>query len=903
MRVGAVLILCLSFFVSSLQAQRTQYGSIKGTVIDSASRLPLEAATVSVFSGADSSLVNYCLTNRKGEFLVRDIPVSSPCWFMISYSGSKTVVRNFVIPHDQKELSIEAVPMCKSYSSLDEVTVRGQKPPVMVKRDTMEFNAPSFKTAPNAVVEDILKQLPGVDIDKDGNITINGKKVTKITIDGKDFFGSDFKVASKNLPTDIIDKIQVVDNKSREALFNKTADGNEDKAINLTLKKGKNKGWFGRVTAGYGSDQHYESNGNANFFDGPKQLSFIGSANNTNKSASSGGDFNINNAQSSFQGGGSGINDTKAGGINFSNDFGKKIKMTGSYFYNRNNSKNVTLLQRENILPDTSFFYTSNNTSNYTNDNHNLNFDLDYKPDTLTNLHINSSTSFSKFQSSSGNAAFSNSIGGTLINSSENRLNGTSYGSNNSTDLFFGHRFKKTGRSFTIGANYNYNGQVSNNNNIGGNIYFKPGGTTGDSINQQSRSVSTNNSFSFSATWSEPLVKNLTVLLRYNYRSGNSQSNRVTHDFDTSTNRYDIPDTLYTDAFHSNNISQNPSLSFTYFKNKFRSTIGAGVQWIEQGTTTIDGSNTQIDQRYVNFFPTASIGYRFSKTGNLNLYYNGRSQQPSVQQMQPIPDNSNPLYVRLGNPSLQPSFYHSINFNAQQSNGKTFWYSGINFNLVQNQIVYATSYDSVGRQLSMPVNVNGNYGVSANLNFSRSWKNDGWQWRFSFGNFSSFNRNLTYTNNIESISRTYSLGQQIGLSATYKDWVTIMPNFNYRYNTIRYSVQSTNPISYNTKTIGADIFWNRPKRLIIENSIRYNYNSQTAPGFRNTVTMWNAAINYSIFKNRKGLLRLAVYDLLKQNLNIFHTVTQTYVDNTQVQTLQRYILLSFTYNIRGFSKN
>ncbi len=894
MRVSAGLFLCLLLVVSCLQAQRIQYGSIKGTVIDSASRQPLEAATVSVFSGSDSSLINYCLTNRKGEFLVKDIPVSTTCWYMISYNGLKTVVQNFKIPGVEKELSVGAIPLGKLYASLEEVTVRGQKPPVMIKRDTVEFNAPSFKTAPNAVVEDILKQLPGVEIDKDGNITINGKKVSKITIDGKDFFGGDFKIASKNLPTDIIDKIQVVDNKSREALFNKSTDGNEDKAINLTLKKDRRKGWFGRMTAGYGSDKRYESGGNVNFFNGSTQVNIISTANNTNKANFSGSDFNINNAQSSFQGGGSGITDSKAAGINFSNDINKQIKLTGSYFYNNGDNRNTTRLQRKNILPDTTFYYDADNNSTSTNDSHRFNVDVDYKPDTLSNLHLNSSYTISQSKSGSGNTAISSGTGGELINTSENTLSGTAYSTNMATDLFFGHRFKKQGRTITLGMNYNYSNQVSHNTNIGGDVFYLANGThTTDSINQQNRSDNNNNAVSLSATYAEPVFKNLNILLRYD---------RLTTDIDSITGEYDREDSAFTNAFQSSAISHNPGVTMVYTKNKFRSTMGAAIQWLTQQSTSVDGVNTQLVQRYTNFFPSASIGYRFSKTGNINIYYNGRSQQPSVQQLQPIPDNSNPLYVRLGNPGLQPSFFHNINFNMQQSDGKTYWFAGTNFNTTRHQIVYETTYDTLGRQISIPVNVNGNYGISGNINYSRSWKKKDWQLRFSLGGGDNFNRNISFINSVTTITRTNSTWEQVAFSFTYKDWLTVMPSFNIRNNNTRYSNESLQNVQFNTKMFGADVFWNWPRRLIIENNLRYNYNSQAAPGIRKSTTMWNAAVNYYIFKNREGLLRLSVFDLLKQNAGIYLATTQFYVENTQVQTLQQYIMLSFTYNIKSFVK-
>jgi hypothetical protein len=327
MRCLFLISLIFLIAVYSASAQRRPAGVIRGAVTDSTSGIALESATISVFEVKDSTLLNYTLSDMSGKFQLRSVPVQILYKIIISYNGYRTVAKLFRLDSMQRELKFDTFRLAKSYIELDEVIVTAEKPPVIFKKDTIEFNAGSFNTKTNAVVEDLLKQLPGIEVDKDGNITINGKAVSKITVDGKEFFGNDPLMATRNLPKDIVDKIQVTDNKTKEAIFNKTTDGTEDKAINITLKKDKKSGWFGRASGGYGSKQRYEATANVNYFNGKNQLSFIGNMNNTNRVNSGGRNNNRGNGNN-----GPGITESGSAGLNFSTEAGKKIKLNGSYF-------------------------------------------------------------------------------------------------------------------------------------------------------------------------------------------------------------------------------------------------------------------------------------------------------------------------------------------------------------------------------------------------------------------------------------------------------------------------------------------------------------------------------------------------------------------------------------------
>jgi hypothetical protein len=584
--------------------------------------------------------------------------------------------------------------------------------------------------------------------------------------------------------------------------------------------------------------------------------------------------------------------------VNFSDNLGKQLKLNGSYFYNNSHTDNFTRLQRRNILPDTSFYYNADNNSVNDNTNHRLTLNAQYTIDTLTEMHINTYLNTNQGNSITNNEAFSTGLQEQLINTSRNSYKSVSDGKYITSEFFISHRFRKQGRGITIGVNYNYNDNSSDNNNIGQNVFYKNGVfNSQDSVDQQSQVTNSGKVFTVTATYSEPLSKHLTALVRYNYNRNLNWSHKITNRFNDSTGKYDIADSAFTNVFRNLNEAHVPDLSMVFNKNKFRASVGSGMQFLTQDNFSLT-TNTLLHQNYINITPSANFGYNFSKTGNLSLFYNGRNQQPSIQQLQPVPDNSNPLYVLLGNPDLKPAFFHNINLHIRKSNGSSYWFTGLNFNTTRNQIINETFFDDVGRQVSQPVNVNGNYGFSGNMQYSYTWKRKDWTLRMNLGNNGNFNRNTSFINKVRATARAFSVSETVGLSFTYKQLLSVMPTFNIRFNKTLYSSQSLQDAEFNTKTFSLNAFWNQPKRLIVENNFQYYYNSQTAPGFKKGVIMWSAALNWLLFKKQQGIMRLAVYDILKQNAGIYRNITQTYIEDRQTQILQQYFLLSFIYNLR-----
>lgn len=897
--IAGLIVFTLCFF-AQLQAQRSRYATLKGTVIDSASHQPIEAATVSVFLIADSSLITYAITNKKGEFLIKEIPQSKPCRVMVTYSGLNTYMQDFIISPETKELMISTVQLRKAYDQLDEVIVAARRPPVLFKKDTIEFNAASFKTPVNGVMEDLLRLLPGLEVDEAGNITVHGKRVSKITVDGKDFFGQDFKIASKNLPRDIIDKVQVVDFKTREAMFNKTVTGIEEKAINITLKKDKKRGVFGRASAGYGTDKRYESGASLNYMSGPLMLNFIGNVNNINRTNLSEGDLSSGKPDGNFGTGARGITVTKGAGLNVGNEFSKELRMNGSYFYDNRHTLNAITARRQNFLPDTSFLH--NAASQTANDigGHRVNLDINYSPDSTTQLNLKVIYKAAKENSATSNEAASTTLGGETINTADNGFTSQSSAKNTDMELFVGRRLKKRGRAFSLNLNYNDGNRSAFNTNKGNIVFYKPGGgNQEEALDQKSKVADDNKRAGLSATFTEPLSKAISMVFRYGYLYTSGRADKRTHRLNPLTGRYDELDTLFSNAFRNRQWTHTPDWSVNYNTNKLNVTMGAGLQWLQQENRSDQAKNV-LKQHYTNLFPLTRIRYQFSKTGNLNLSYYGRSQQPSMEQLQPVPDNRNTLYIKLGNPDLKPSFFHNVDLNVQQYNTKGYWSLGLGLAIVQNQMVDDTWFDSV--QITRPVNSNGNYTLSVNMGFSRTWRKKNWSLRLALHNNGYYNRNIAFFNKAENTTQTYTFGQRVGLTYTYKDLLTLAPAFIIRYLDNRYSRQQTQHTENITKTLTVNAFVNWPKRFILEHNIQNIYNSRTAPGFPKGATLWNMAVNYQLFKDRQSIFRLSVYDLLKQNTSIYRAITPTYIEDSREQVLQQYFLLSFIYNLKQLGK-
>lgn len=904
-------------------------GVIRGTVIDSTTGKPLREASVSLLQARDSSYLAYTISDGDGNFLLRNV-APGRYRLLVTYVGYENGSR--LITTEGASTDAGTIRMNQKMTTLNEVTVVQERAPITVKQDTLEFNANSFKTQPNAAVEDLLKKLPGVEVSRDGTIKAQGQTVNKVLVDGKPFFGNDPKMATRNLPADVIDKVQMYDQQSDQSSFSGIDDGNRERTINLTTKRDKRKGYFGRNSLGGGTNDRYQANLNLNRFNNGRQMSLVGMGNNLNNQGFTAQDGAGINAGGGLAGGGGGsfmvtsnggggggfggnqqptnITSSKAAGMNFRDGLGKKAEVAASYFINDVSVRTEQTSRRQNILPaqtaggeataNRSFLTNQALTSTSRNTNHRFNMRLDWKLDSLTSLRFTPNVSYngSRFNSLT-NQEVQNQSGAALSrNTTDYGMNGN--GLNGMSNILLMRKFMKEGRTFSANLNTVLNQQDTRGINQATNLFF--GGTTGDRmtrINQQNEQGNNVWAHNLMLSFTEPLSLSKKLELRYNFANNLNLSSREVNDFDEVTGFYSRRNALLSNNFRNEyqthrigTTLQNRRLRYTY-------SLGFDVQQASlQGTNRT--TDTTLNRSFTNLLPVGMFSYNWTRNRTLRINYRTRINAPSVSQLQPVPDNTNPLQIRLGNAGLRPEYYNtlSMTYNTYRSAGSQSFFAMMNVNQVNDRIVNSTSFNASGVQTTQPVNADGYYAVNSYVSFGRRLMP--WKINLNLNTNLGFSRGIGFVNGQTNYSRNMTLGQGLSLNSAFNGKFEFGLMGNVTYQRATYSLQSAQNNAFFTNMADANIHWQLPFRFVLTTDVLYLNNMGRSAGYNQNVTLWNAGIARQFFKNKQGELKLQVYDLLNQNKSIIRNVTDTYVEDVQNRILRRYFLLSFTYNLRKF---
>jgi hypothetical protein len=929
------LIITLLFLFALVT--KAQQGQIKGLLTDSSATHPLPDATVALLHGRDSSLAATIFTDKKGAFSFSGLAPGSYRLY-ITFLGYQAVFKSVTVPAEQPTVDMGTIHLKGKGLLLNEVEIIQEVPPIVVKLDTLEFNAGSFKTRENAVVEDLLKKLPGVSVDKDGVITAQGETVKRVLVDGKPFFSDDPKLATKNLPADIIDKIQLIDRKSDQAQFTGIDDGNTEKTINITIKKDKKKGFFGRASAGYGDNDRFAVNSTLNSFRDNRQMSFLGSGNNVNNLGYTFGDvFNFSSNGNGGGGGGggggpvirtggggrgaaqstinslggnstTGITRNWNAGFNYNQDFGTKLKVNGSYFVNDTRTQTLRTSSKQTFLADTTYYYNQTAGSQTDNKNHRLNMRMEYQIDSMHSLIVTPSFSYNSGNTYSNNQYESldkdkvKTIDGSSVNSS----NATS--PNFSTTALFRKKFNKVGRTLSANLSFGYNTTDRQN-------YYKTTDThlTADSTpsftSGYDRLTNANNlgrNLGARFTYTEPIMRDRFLELSYAWNNNYSSSKNLTYDINNTSGKYDHLNDSLSNIFENVFTTQQAGIDIRTQKFKYDYTFGLNVQFSSLMNDNVS-RDTHIDQHTVNFFPSASFNYNFQKGKRLRFRYNGSTTQPTVTQLQPLPDLTSSLYVQQGNPDLKPSFSHSMNLGYNVFNNSTFrgFFTNVTANFTTNKIVNANRSDTSGKQYTKPMNANGAYNLNAfavnTLPIKKLNSSVNLNTNFNYSRDVSFSSTGTdFSNAIKNFTRSFGVTQGLTFNYTYKELFDFSTSASVNYSGARYAIQPSNNTNYFNYAFSFDYNVNLPAGFIIGSDITYTLNAGRAAGYNVDVTMLNAFVSKSVFKNKKGLIKLSGYDLLKQNVSISRNTGENYIEDVQNMVLQRYFMLSFTYFINKF---
>lgn len=892
--------------------------SIKGQVTDSLSG-PLPSSTVMLLNPKDSSLVNFGVSDVKGSFEIKNVN-KGEYLLKITFVGYANYMKRVTTPAETGIIDLGRIKMLPKSQELDAVVVLGEKNPVTVKKDTIEFNAGSFKTKTNATVEDLLKVMPGMEVETDGTVRAQGEQVQRVTVDGREFFGRDPKLATRNLPADAVEKVQVFDRKSDNAQFTGIDDGQREKTINLELKEEKRKGAFGNLMAGVGTEDRFQASGSVNKFGKGQQVSFLGMGNNINEQGFSIGDFmNFSGGAQSMMGGGggtrtitinaggggsagpainnggrqTGIMTNYAGGINFNKDLNKDTKLTSSYFYNHLDRDITINLERTNFLPDErlSNILTQLSKQISNNDNHRGTLMIDHNIDSANTLKFTANGSYSESEQNTLSASETRSLTDKTLLNENQRLtyNGQTALSLNSS-LLWRHRFAKKGRSMSTNLSLGLSSTDSDGNlNTTNTIYNQ---SPGEQLIEQTNTQTTDNqSLGASISYTEPLGGRKYLEANYNFQTNNNDVNREVYDVNGGTPVFNFP---LSNKYTSNYIYNRPGLNFKMNREKYSVTVGASYQM-----TSLKGDlisrDVKIDRTFENLLPTVRFNYDFSSFRHLRMDYETSMQEPTIQQLQPVVDNSDPLNIYVGNPDLVPAYVHRISANFTSFNPARFinFFAFVNSSYMKNAIVNSQSTDPMTyARTTQPMNVSSSKNLSANFNggFPVKKLNS----RFNIGPTATLSESITVLNDQDNTVRNKTLGGSVRYNFTYKEIVIIDLSANLSHQETKYDF-STPDQQYFNQTYRSELNLNFFKNYAFNTTYEYLIYSSTTTDFRETIPFLNLSVSRFMLKNNAGELKLGVNNLLDQSNSVSQSSGENYIQQQTTNNLGRYYMFSFTY--------
>lgn len=883
--------------------------NVTGSVVEQGSDTPIEQATVRLLNVKDSAMVRGVVSARNGSFTLKNVKKGSYL-LHITFIGYDPLYQPLQITGKKNPVNVGKLELSDGAIELGEAVVIGKAPEVTVRNDTVEYNADSYKVTEGSVLEDLLKKMPGVEVDSEGKITVNGKEVKKVMVDGKEFFSDDPKVASKNLPAKMIDKLQVLDKKSDMAQMTGFDDGEEETVINLTVKPGMKQGWFGNAYGGYGSKDRYEGNAMVNRFVNNDQITFMGGTNNTNNMGFS----DLASTMFSGMGGGggrrggfgagSGITSSGNAGLNFSKEFKPdKLTLGGNTRYSHSDNDARSKSDRQNILPgDSSSYDNSEAMSRTKSDNFGVDFRLEWKPDTMTQLIFRPSFSLSHSMNDNFSDATTLDNERDTVNTNKSSNYSESNGYNLNASIDFSRKLNNKGRVFSATLSGGNSDSYSDGMNRSDIVYFNQTDALKNSIIDQ-RSRYDNKGFNYRAyvSWVEPIGHNNFIQATYSISQRKQEALKNVYNQDAD-GIYNVLDSAYNQSYRNNFISQRASLSFKSQRAKFNYTIGLNLDPSYSSSENFVGDTTlsKITRKVVNLSPMAQFNYMFDKRTNLRIMYNGRTSQPSMTQLQPVADISDPTNITIGNPDLNPRYTNNVFIRFQQftpEKQRAFMIMA-NGSYIINDIVSYTSYNQeTGVKTTTYKNVNGNYSGNVRMMLNTPLKNK----KFSINSMTmaSFANSNGYINEEKNTNRNLILSERGGIDFR-SSYLDLGVNGNIRYNATSNSLQKEN--NQNTFNYGAGGYTTiyLPLNFKIESDVNWSTNSGYGDGFKQNEVLWNASASKSFLKNNQGTLRFKIYDILQQRSNISRSVTASYIQDSEYNTLGSYFMVHFIYRFSIF---
>lgn len=898
----------------------SQTSLLTGIIIDKKSKEPLIGASVTLES---SNVLKVTTSDVDGSFKF-DHMVPGNYQIKFSYIGYHPLIQNLQVQNEPINMGMIAL---KEGVDLKEINIVEDVLPVIQLEDTMQFNADSYKTLPDADAADLIEKMPTVVVN-DGTIQAQGEDVKQVLVDGKPFFGNDPNAALSNLPVEVIDKIQIYDQVSDQARFTGFDDGQTTKTINIITKSNVRSGQFGKVYGGYGYEDKYQAGGNINIFNGDQRISVIGLSNNINQQNFSTEDLlgvvGTSEGRGGRRGGrrgppgrnegvsaedftvsqSGGITSSNALGINFSDKWGDKLDVSASYFFNQ--SDNVTeqsLTQQyfdEFGLDD---MYSEESLSESTNINHKINGVFDYKLNDNNSFILRSKTTWQ------GNSGMENVIGqtifnNTILNQTNNEYQAELNGLNLENSLLWRHRFAKRGRTFSIDFRNEYAPSDGNSYLLSDNIY------SNDSTFLDQTSTLDNNQWKLSANvrYTEPISNNGQVMVDYEAGYQQEKSNKETFDFDDDLDNYSLFNSDLSNVFSSAYLTNSLGTGYRYRSGDWRWMVRANTQWAGLITEQSFPYESDTENDFFNILPMAMISYRKSRTEDFRLMYRTSTDLPSISQLQNVVDNSNPLQLTVGNPNLIQAYQHQLRgkysmTNTEKSSVFFAMLSGVYANdyIASSTYFSAADYDSSYEdeaQLTIPVNLDGYYSLQSFVTYGFPVKylksNLNVDLSASYSHAPGLiNESINYANNS-------SVGIGLTLSSNFSERVDFTVSSRSNFNAVNNTLQTESNTNYLNQKTRLKMNWIFYKNFVFRTDITHDFYEGLSDSFDSKYFLWNLSIGKKFLKNDRAEISLTVFDLLNQNNAITRNVTEVYTEDVQTNVLQRYAMISFKYDIRHF---
>ncbi|MVN77407.1 outer membrane beta-barrel protein [Hymenobacter sp. HMF4947] len=922
---GAAVLLTLT-----AQAQ----SAVRGKVLDSKDQAPLIGANA-VLTHLPDSVKTGTAVGADGSFEINGVAPGRYV-FTASFIGYQDQRQAVTVPAGGAPVALGTVGLVAGGGvALKTVVVTGQAVQAVQHGDTTSLNAKAFKTNPDATAGDLITKMPGISVDASGKTQAQGEQVQQVLVDGKPFFGTDPDAVLKNLPADAIDRVEIFDQQSEQSRFSGFNDGNTQKTLNIITKPAFRNGQFGRAVVGAGPDR-YRASLNLNDFHGDRRTTVLAQSNNVNEQ-NFGTDDLLGVIGNSAQGGGGGrgggggggggaganagdflvnqnggISKTTAAGLNYSNVWNKKTELTGSYFFNHSNNNLNSSTLRQFVTGTT---YNENSLSGSINTNHRANFRLDQKIDSMTSVLFRPRISWQQ------NNASKTLLGLTSSDAVTQSQINTLYQSDNQAinpagDILLRRRLgHRAGRTLSLSLNGSYNGRTGTSVLNTATV----GTTTGTNLNQESLLTQKSGTIAGNLAYTEPVGQHAQLQGNYALSYAPNNSDKKTYDFSTSDNQYSALNESLSNVFNNYYLTQGGGLSYRYNTRKIQASVGANAQVARlQGTQEFPQAR-DVDYTFWSVLPQANLMWRPDRSHNLRLFYRTNTNAPSINQLQAVVNNSNPLQLTIGNPGLRQEYAHNLvaRYTAARADKNSNFFALLSGSYTQNPIANSTLVAGrdttvtvptgpnsgqdvrlpAGGQLTQSTNLQEQYTLRALANYGRPLTAIKTNINVSLGG--SFSQNPGLVNNLLNYARTPALTGGVVLSSNISEKLDFTLSSNSTQSYVRNTLRKQLDNKYFSQLTRLKLSWIVGPGISFQTDVAHQLYRGLSSAYNQNYVLWNASLGKKLFPGQRGEIKLYAFDILKQNRAIQRNVTVAYYEDVQTTVLQQYFMLMFTYNIRS----